>query len=362
MTKKTYYDITNLLKTDADYLMLLGQRANGKSYQVKDTVLKDAIFNDIKFVYLRRYKADIKTKAVEDYFTDFCTKENNLIKKYTKGKYSEILAHGEHIYLINRDKDGIIERDKKDIGIYCSLNQLERYKSRIYPDIRNIIYEEFITNELYLDDEPTLLQQFVSTILRLNKGHVFLIGNTLSRVCPYFKEWSLDKVLTQQPGTIDMYHYHVNINNIESVINIAVEYCAVTNNENTMFFGHAAKQIQGGEWEVHEYPKLPKKRYLYDKVYEIKLIYQSFQFIVELLIEPINGGKILYVYPSTKKREVYRVIQDEFSDLPNVSCKLDITKRPEALVHECIRLNKICYSDNLTGSDFSKCLEMLNKI
>ena len=70
MAKKQYYDITNILQTKAQYMMLLGQRANGKSYQAKKTVLEDSYKNDNKFVYLRRYKADIKTKAVESYFED----------------------------------------------------------------------------------------------------------------------------------------------------------------------------------------------------------------------------------------------------------------------------------------------------
>ena len=39
MAKRNYYNIENLLATKAQYLMLLGQRANGKSYQVKKTVL-----------------------------------------------------------------------------------------------------------------------------------------------------------------------------------------------------------------------------------------------------------------------------------------------------------------------------------
>ena len=34
-----YYDISNVLKTEAQYIILLGQRSNGKSYQAKLTVL-----------------------------------------------------------------------------------------------------------------------------------------------------------------------------------------------------------------------------------------------------------------------------------------------------------------------------------
>ena len=56
MAKKKYYDISNMLSTKAQYMMLLGQRANGKSYQAKKTVLSNAFKTGRKFVYLRRWK------------------------------------------------------------------------------------------------------------------------------------------------------------------------------------------------------------------------------------------------------------------------------------------------------------------
>ena len=45
MARKKYYDISAILETDAQYMMLLGQRSNGKSYQAKQTILKNAYEN-----------------------------------------------------------------------------------------------------------------------------------------------------------------------------------------------------------------------------------------------------------------------------------------------------------------------------
>ena len=59
MAKKQYYDISNILKTNASYMMLLGQRANGKSYQAKKVVLEAAYHHDKLFVYLRRWEREI---------------------------------------------------------------------------------------------------------------------------------------------------------------------------------------------------------------------------------------------------------------------------------------------------------------
>lgn len=80
---------------------------------------------------------------------------------------------------------------------------------------------------------------------------------------------------------------------------------------------------------------------------------------MQLLVEPIDGGLLCFVYPLTKDRNIHRILTDVFSDLPNVSNKLDKDKRPELLMMKCLQLNKICFSDNLTGSDFYKVMDKL---
>ena len=346
MAKKNYYDISNLLSTNAQWLMLLGQRANGKSYQVKKTVLEEAYRTDNKFVYLRRFRADLKQVYVTAYFEDMP------ISKITNGEFDTVRAINGNIYFIELTEEGEAGK-RKLIGRYCALNEGVRYKSQVFKDYTNIVYEEFITDDLYLQDEPRLLQQFVSTVARLDRIRVFLIGNTLSRVCPYFNEWCLEGVFKQKQGTIELYHYHMEDN---ETVTIAVEYCSNTNNGNQMFFGQSAKQIITGEWDVKELPKLPREQYEYEKLYEIELNYQSFRFCIELLFEPKNGGRILFVYPLTSDRKIFRKITPEFSDLPNVTSILNKDIKAEEYIIKCLQMDKVCYSDNLTGSDFKRVL------
>lgn len=342
MRKGKYYDISNLLSTEANYMMLLGERANGKSYQVKKTVLEAAYSKHRWFVYLRRYQADIRTKAVSAYFEDMP------IRDITNGEYTGVMAYNGEIYFTTRDEDGDVKKGLR-IGRYCDLNDLERYKSWAFPDFDYIVYEEFITDSIYLNDEPIMLQQFVSTVARHRKITVFLIGNTLSRVCPYFGEWALDGVLKQKIGTIEIYHFHVD----DTVIDIAVEYCANANFENKMFFGHTAKQIVSGEWETKDMPKLPKKQFEYEKVYEVLVEYQSFKFCLNLLCEPQEGGLIVFIHPFSGTRKIERIIRQDISDNPLISGALDPARIPEARIIQCAKFKKIAYSDNLTGADFT---------
>lgn len=345
MAKKTYYDITNILGTKAQYMLLIGKRANGKSYQVKKTCLENAWKNKRKFVYLRRWKEDIKVKAVSAYFDDF---KGSRISKITDGEYDRVIVWSGSIYFGRENEKGEIERSE-EIGRYCALNEAERYKSWSFVDYDYIVYEEFITDGLYLNDEPRILQQFISTVARLETMTVFLVGNTLTRVCPYFSEWGLEGVLKQTIGTIEIYHYHTE----DGVIDIAVEYCANTNNGNTMFFGQSAKQIISGEWDTNDYPRLPQHREYYDKVYSVLVEYQSFRFIIDLLVEPKDGGLLCFVYPHTSDKRPLRTITDKFSDNPFTTNSLNTSNKVEARMLQCFKNNKVCYSDNLTGTDFS---------
>lgn len=341
MAKKKYYDITNLLATKAQYMILLGQRANGKSYQAKLTVLENAYKNNKWFVYLRRYKADVKTKAVEAYFADMP------IEKITKGEYTGLCAWNGSIYFtVLNDKSESVKA--LEIGKYCALNEAERYKSWAFVDFDYVLYEEFITDNAYLPEEPTRLQQFISTVARNKALTVFLIGNTLSRVCPYFSEWCLEGVLKQKLGTIELYHYHFE----DGEILIAVEYCANANFDNKMFFGQPAKQIVSGEWDTTEVAKLPRKQEDYEVLYEILVEYQKFRFILTLLCEPEDGGVIVFIYPFTGIRKIQRILSTDFSDDPFKNAKLNLNIRPEAMIYNCFLTGKVCYSDNLTGADF----------
>ena len=343
MAKKKYYNISNILKTDAPWMMLLGQRSNGKSYQVKQTALENAYKNNMKFIYLRRWKEDVRQKAVTSYFEDMN------IEKITNKEYNCITTYNGSMYFAKKDSEDKVV-SKKEIGRYCSLNEAERYKSQVFKDYKYIIYEEFITDSVYLANEPTILQQFVSTVARDKKVTVFLVGNTLSRVCPYFNEWCLDGVLRQKIGTIEIYHHHVK----DKIIDIAVEYCGEVDINNTMFFGNTSKQIISGEWDTIDVPKLPRKQFEYDKVYEVLVEHQMFKFVLELLVEPLNGGLIVYIYPYTKKRRIDRIISTRFSDNPMISAKLDMNRKAEYLISECFKKGKVCYSDNMTVSDFKK--------
>lgn len=349
--KPKYYRLDNILQTGCNYMIIYGMRANGKSYAVKERAIRKNYENAEPFTYLRRWQQDVKQKEVANYFDDIPVYE------ITNGDWQGVTAYQGYFYYFNMLDSGAIEKSNKPIGRYCALNEAERYKSQVFKTER-LIFEEVFTDKIYLGSkerpEPRLLMQFISTIARDRDIEVYLIANTVSRVNPYQGEWGLKNLLNQQPGTIDIYH----LRGENGVVDIAVENCEVMATKSKMFFGRSSKQITSGEWETDEMPKLLKPYDYYDKLYEVIITAGEFRYYIQLLEDPENNGLFAYVYPMTKSRKIERLITNEFSTDPMTTKGFRADIIPEVYMAQCFRRNKVCYSDNLTGTDFRQVLKM----
>ena len=76
MSKQKFYNLSNLLKTESQYKMLLGERSNGKSYAVKEYVLNEAYKNNNQFAYIRRWRRYKKRKCRIVFFRYEYSKNN----------------------------------------------------------------------------------------------------------------------------------------------------------------------------------------------------------------------------------------------------------------------------------------------
>src|SRR5699024_9979680 len=130
-----------------------------------------------------------------------------------------------------------------------------------YPKVKTILFDEFISRTGYLTDEFVLFTNVISTIKRLrNDVKIFMLGNTISKFCPYFQEMGLVHILQQPVGTIELYEYG------DSGLKAAVEYVAPNlhkgKKESDVYFAFnnpKLKMITEGAWEMEIYPHLPLK-------------------------------------------------------------------------------------------------------
>ena len=347
LDKNGFYTLHDINKYNCEWNIIYGERAPGKSFAVKTEALRESWeTGKACLALIRREKVDIETAQVEGYFED---RGVNTVSEITGGEYTFINYYRKKLYFARTDElTGKIHR-----GICCgevfALSTSHHYKSTGHPHINRVIFEEFITDKGYLKDEPLVLQNLLSTILRKDdKVKIYLVGNTISRVCPYFLEWGLKNIRKQKPGTIDIYHH---FNTEQEQISIAVEYCPPSPHKSKLFFGRAAKSIQGGAWQTGSFPTLPEEYTEYDNVYSLTYHGRDdFRFTMQLLVHKIEGYCIVYIYPA--KHTCERVISGAFSTDILTTPTLDINNPAESYIRELFLKNKVVYSDNQTAQDF----------
>ena len=239
------------------------------------------------------------------------------------------------------------------------LSGVEHYKSLAFPNMKNLVYEEFITDGYYLPSESKKLFSLMSTIFRHEKGKVYCVGNKISRVCPYFGEFGLVGLPKQKSGTIE--YYNVEDKDNDSTTRIAVYMTHSMKINSGMFFGNNAKSITSGEWETDEQPHLYGHRDDYDELYKMVFAYDRTMFLCEFLQYKDNPNFVTwYVTPKTTEiQKNTRVISNRYNinNLWSIGF-IPLTKN-ERLIFDYLIDGKVCFSDNLTGTEFKQCFDML---
>ena len=362
----SYKDVDKCIKSnDLQYLLMIGQRSNGKSYAAKELAIRKAWKDGEMFTYLRRRKEDLQDYMISEYFDDMVqpdSKGRTKISEITGGAYSTITIFRKGIYLANTESDGENEKVTRgpQIGYAHALSGLESLKSRQFPKVSLIIFEEFIATGLYLWDEPNKLQNYTSTIFRNRKGCVLMIGNTISRIVPYFTEWQLDGIPKQEQGSVDIYTFHTG----ELDVRIGVFLCGSLNHNSGMFFGASAKMILGGEWDRSEQPKLEHDRDDYETLYRIvfKFSAQAIYLMSFLWLREDHSTRLWYVEPKTTPiKPGSRVVCPDMCEniLWTKDFKPVTPKENTVLLY--LEMGKIAYSDNLTGTEFQRCMAQMRK-
>lgn len=344
--KNGFYTLRDIHAMKCIWNIIYGDRAKGKSFAVKDESLSYAWKTQKPTIgYIRRYRDDITSELVSKYFMD---RDINIVEKITKGEWDMIDYYRGYLWWARRQEGKIIRGEP--CGEAFALNLSTRYKSTGHPYLKHFIVEEVLADKGYIREEPKVLQNLISTLARFDEDiKVYMVGNLISRVCPYFQEWNLKGVRTQKPGTIDIYHMKQEDG---TVIPIAVERVpAVEEKKSKVFFGKSEKSIQGGQWETHDYPHLPDIYENFSEVFNICYAASSgFNFNMKLLSHKEEGYLIVYVYPA--KVLIGRILSSEFSTDILTTPQLSRDNPVEVLYHNLIIRNKIVFCDNLTGEDF----------
>lgn len=348
--KIKYYSLTNILSMNAIYNVIVGERSNGKTYSVEEYGLKEFCEKGHQMAIVRRWREDFVGKNGSAMFSALVA--NNLPAKFTDGQWTDIYYQASRWYLCKWD-DKLNKRilQEKPFAYGFAISSGEHDKSTSYPDIKTILFDEFITRRAYIPDEFIEFQNILSTIIRERDDvKIFMLGNTVNQFSPYFSEMGLTNITKMKQGTIDLYTYGT------SELTVAVEYCASNkqgkkSDKYFAFDNPKLNMITSGAWELAIYPHLPYKY----KSNEIEFTYfiEFYNNILQCEIINSQGNVFTYIHRKTTPLKYdYNDIVFTCSYNPSYLVRRKLTKPFDDIgkkIYYFFKTDKVFYQDNNIG-------------
>lgn len=379
--KIIHYSIDEIDKCGANVNLIWGERSNGKSYQVKHkkgiipflndveryydhyfnkgSIIKESQEKGKRFILMRRFKEEITSSWIESYFSDVD------IEKLTDGEYNMITMYRKELFLTFYDVETHKSKKGLKIGYAVALSTEQNYAGGSYLDVSDIIFEEFMSRTTYLHDEANKLLNFYSTVDR-KRGttKMWLVGNTITRVCPYIQEWGLNNIIfSQKQGEIKTLWIPTGDYDDEGrmiEIKLAVEHCKSTGSSSFVFGTHA-KMLNKGEWQSDPQPKLPKSYNKYKCLFRFGFCYKTFKWLCEYLLDSETKDVCWFIYPYNKEFSKKIIV---FSDIIKTSPYWQkdiynplIKNKTIVDLFKTFRENRIFYSTDLCGTEFKQSID-----
>lgn len=350
--KKDKYNLNNIDSKNALFNLVYGMRANGKSFQAK---IKKMIINFLntgeKFGLVRRFREETTKDKIEAWFSD-CH-----IQDLSQGKYIRVAMSRSKLYFVEINQKNGKEILSAHVGYVFNLSQEQYYAGGSYLDITNLIFDEFISRSSYLYQEPTKFINLWSTIDRNRKQtRVWLFGNTITQVCPYFQELNLMHIVKNQKiGTIE----ETTIKAGQDSVSFALEYTQMV--QGGVAFGQHADMLNTGTWQADIQPIFRDNIKNYRVMFTVIFYFQDFTFLARYMCKSKN--KIWYIVPKTTPiKEKTFVI----SDIINYSMYWRVEpyqfEQPKIrIIMDTFRESNIFFSDYLTGTNFKKAINFTIK-
>lgn len=351
-----YYSYDRILAKNCKYSIIFGERSNGKTFGGLKMILKKYIESGYieQSAYIRRFEEDYKGKRGQSLFEAIVS--SGVLAELTT-EWTGIKYYSSRWYLTKTSIDGHVIMQDRPFMYGFALNTMEHDKSSSYPNITTVIFDEFITRQYYLTDEFVIFMNVLSTIIRQRDNvRIFMLGNTVNKYCPYFKEMGLKHISEMKQGDIDIYSYS------NSKLSVAVEYSTMGNKKSEKasnpyfaFDNPKLQMITGGSWELDIYPHLPHKYTPKDILFTYFISFEEALLQCEIVqLTTDSGIPICFTYIHEKttpiKNETDVLFSPVYSPLPNHYRDM---RRPidnlSTKIASFFRKDQVFYQDNEVG-------------
>lgn len=348
--KKGFFDPLKMIMYGTLYIIVYGERSNGKTFgALLCALVRYFLYGDL-FAIVRRWDEDFKPKAIGKLFGGL--EKLKVIEYLSGGEWSHVVHRSRMFYLARWDENGNEVLAQQPFGFAFALTKMEHDKGGNYPNnVTTIIFDEFLTRGMYLPDEMALFSNVLSTLLRDDgNAKIWMLGNTVSWYCPYFREMGLRHVKEMQIGGVQQY------TGTRSDCTIVVHWAdGLSDGKQTdkyfAFDNPKLKMITEGRFETAIYPHCPFDLSTADVVFTFFI-----DFAGELLrgdvITRENTEFIMFVPKTTELKypDEELVFSDKFDSRMNWRRRITrpVTRAEKAILN-LLRMEKVYYSDNECG-------------
>lgn len=162
-----YYNIAGLLSQRCVLNFVIGNRGGGKTFSGKRLCINRFKKTGAQFVWIRRYQTEIDT--LTDFFADVAPFYPN----------DDLSVKGDTLYV-----------NGEPAGWLIALTKSMQLKSVAFPNVRTLIFDEFIIDKGkigYLKNEVQVFLELFETVARMRDNvTAIFFGNAISVVNPYF--------------------------------------------------------------------------------------------------------------------------------------------------------------------------------
>lgn len=177
-----YININDFMQPEYATTFIIGARGVGKTVSSISQSIKRCYKNGTKFIYLRRYQAEIDSLGLNlpliRKLTGLDVEIDNV--KDDSGRSSKMIS-------VNEGDQNI------GLGYLLALSVAGKYKSNDYTGTDLIIYDEFIDTRMReLKNETELFNNFAMTVFRdFNDYRALFLANATNLFNNYFVDWNV---------------------------------------------------------------------------------------------------------------------------------------------------------------------------
>lgn len=353
MARSPYYSYKKIDKVGATYNLIIGQRSNGKTFGACRKILETFFETGKPSVYIRRMEEMIRPTNIEGLFNPHIA----YIEEQTQHRYNWIVYRQHKYFLARYDMDdkGKYIKTAQDIKPFCftyAISTAETTKGTDPGEVAAVYFDEFITRAFYLSNEFIKFQNLLSSIIRDRPGvKIYMLANTVSKHCPYFRDMGLYRIQQQEQGTIDVYTLG------KSGTKIAVEYCSPSKATQKVskyfcFDNPQLDMITKGSWEIAMYRHAPENMAEYPIILTFFIVFDG--KTIQGDIYQYKEYPLIFWHPKTTpiKKPDQTIIYSEDQADGNPLHQMDLRCTPtraQKLIFELCRSRKTFFADNETG-------------